>query len=130
MEVINCRSCGRLFNYISGHQICPNCKKVMDQKFEVVKQYLIDNPGATMQDVVENNDVTRRQVEIWVREERLSFSNVEGSEIGCQRCGRPIVSGKFCPNCKKILTNTINELYKEEVKVKKTSSDGKMRFLE
>ena len=27
MEVMNCRSCKRLFNYITGPMICPACKR-------------------------------------------------------------------------------------------------------
>ena len=131
MEVVNCRSCGRLFNYISGYQICPDCKKRIEEKFEVVKQYLRDHPDATMKDVVEDNDVTRRQVEIWIREERISFSSEVGSEIGCERCKKPIRSGKYCSRCRDIMTNTLNGFYREEQKEKmKGSSNGKMRFLE
>lgn len=132
MDIMNCRSCGRLFNYLSGPQICPNCKSNMEKKFAQVKQYIEDNPGVTMNEVCENNDVSRRQVEMWVREERLSFSTAEGSGIGCKRCGKPIASGNYCDKCKKIMANTLNEFYKDDTKLKawNTSSNGKMRFLE
>lgn len=132
MEVSNCRTCGRLFNYIAGPPICPNCKKGAEEKFQNVKQYLIDNPNATMNEVVENNDVTRRQVEMWIREDRIAFSNAEGSEIGCQRCGVPICSGKYCKKCRNTMTNTLNSFYQEENKkdsVNKNTS-ARMRFLE
>lgn len=44
MEVISCKSCGRLFNYVQGDRICPACTKKMDEKFVEVKKYVRDNP--------------------------------------------------------------------------------------
>lgn len=132
MEVLNCRACGRLFNYISGNQICPNCKSGMEQKFQEVRKYLDENPNSSMRDVVENVDVSKRQVEMWIREDRIAFSSAEGSEIGCQRCGKPICSGKYCKKCAGIMKETLSSFYREEKKeaIKRNSSDGRMRFLE
>ena len=33
MEVMNCRNCKRLFNYITGPMICPACKDKLEKKF-------------------------------------------------------------------------------------------------
>lgn len=32
MNVVNCRRCGKLFNYIAGNKICPKCKEEIEQK--------------------------------------------------------------------------------------------------
>lgn len=134
MEVMNCRSCGRLFNYLSGIQVCPNCKLKAEEKYEKVKQYIMDNPGATMQETSEATEVSRRQIEIWVREERLAFSSAAGSEIGCERCGVPIATGKFCRKCRQNLVDTLGSFYKgptlDNYDGPTGSAPGKMRFLE
>lgn len=42
MEVRNCRSCGRLFNYM-GAPLCPACQKKLEEKFQEVKAFLEEN---------------------------------------------------------------------------------------
>ena len=45
MDVRNCRMCGKLYNYIGGayRGLCPNCIKVMEDKFIEVKEFINDN---------------------------------------------------------------------------------------
>ena len=45
MEVMNCRNCKRLFNYITGPMICPACKDKLEKKFGEVKQFIRENPN-------------------------------------------------------------------------------------
>ena len=32
MNVVNCRRCGRLFNYVAGKYICPACKEALEDR--------------------------------------------------------------------------------------------------
>lgn len=132
MEVTNCRSCGRLFNYIGGAPLCPNCMKTLDEKYHQVKQYIYDNPHANIQQVAEDNEVSVQQLRNWVREEKLEFS--EGSLVGlnCEMCGVMIRSGRMCRQCKDKMANSLNSLYRKEPERKKktTDSSAKMRFLD
>ncbi len=43
MDVRNCRQCGRLFNYLSGPQICPGAEMLLEEKFQQVKEYVRSN---------------------------------------------------------------------------------------
>ena len=36
MDVRNCKTCGRLFNYMGGAPLCPECKAALEKKFEDV----------------------------------------------------------------------------------------------
>ena len=36
MELMNCRNCKRLFNYVTGEKLCPQCKDLLEEKFEEV----------------------------------------------------------------------------------------------
>ena len=58
MEVKNCKECGRLFNYMGGAPLCDGCRKKLEQKFQEVKQYLDENPNASVNQVSEDNDVS------------------------------------------------------------------------
>ena len=66
MEVTNCRSCGRLFNVLSNETICPNCQKKLDDKFKEVKEFLDENPNATVEKV--ENQYVQVNIVISVRQ--------------------------------------------------------------
>ena len=131
MEVRNCRSCKRLFNYLGGQQICPDCKERNEKKFLDVKEYIRDNPHAGIRDVAEANEIDIRQLQQWVREERLQFTADSDLVINCERCGKKIYTGRFCDECKAKMANGLTRAFAgEKVEEKKKRVDGnKMRFL-
>ena len=69
MDVRNCRGCGRLYNYIGGsyRNLCPDCVRKLEEKFDIVKDYIEENHSATMNQISEDCDVSVRQLEKWVR---------------------------------------------------------------
>ena len=134
MDVKNCRRCRRLFNYIGGQPICPQCREELEKKFHEVKKYIFDNKNVTIKDVVENCDIDENTVRQWIREERLEFS--AGVDIGvtCEKCGAPIVSGRFCDKCKASMINQLSEAGRRPEAeapepAKKAATGNKMRFL-
>lgn len=88
MEVKNCNGCGRLFNYMGGAPLCDGCRKKLEQKFQEVKQYLDENPNASVNQVSEDNDVSVKQIKQWIREERLSLSEASLDGVTCEHCRR------------------------------------------
>ena len=52
MDVRNCKSCGRMFNFI-GTPICPECAKAVEEKFDDVKQYIYEHPRCSIHEVAE-----------------------------------------------------------------------------
>ena len=137
MEVRNCKQCGRLYNYIGGsyRNLCPDCIRGLEDKFEEVKEYIEENRTATISDISEVCDVSVRQIEQWVREERLCFADDSPIGIACECCGKMIKSGRFCDNCKMTMTNQFNSMYKDD-KAKKNNMRGgqdpsaRMRYLD
>ncbi len=114
MEIRNCKGCGKIFNYLSGPPLCPNCMRTLDLKFEEVKEYVYDNPGVGIQEVSEEMNVSVLQIKQWIREERLSFA--EDSMIGleCESCGVTIKTGRFCKACKDRLAKGLSDLYQTQ----------------
>ncbi|MBQ3544357.1 MAG: flagellar protein [Lachnospiraceae bacterium] len=123
MDVKNCRTCGRLFNYISGRQMCPACRAQLEEKFQEVKKYVEENKNATLSQVAEEMDVPVRQLKDWIREERLILSDAWG-EIVCDSCGKAIVTGRFCVDCKRNMANKLGDVYRTE---KKSNSGNSLR---
>jgi flagellar operon protein (TIGR03826 family) len=120
MDVRNCRTCGKIFNYIGGQPICPTCKNELEDKFKEVKTYIRDNPNAQIYEVAEVNEVNINQIRQWVREERLTFSPDSAIGIECERCGVTIKTGKFCERCKEAIAHNLDSAYEK----KGPESDG------
>lgn len=134
MEVRTCRSCGRLFNYISGPTRCPACMEALEKKFQEVKTYIWEHKDATIAQISEDMDVSTNQLRQWVREERLSFSDDSPVGLECEMCGATIKTGRFCANCKGKLNQTLSSaLTPKETKEPRIKDYGdrknKMRYL-
>ena len=132
MEVKNCRQCKRLFNYIGGQRLCPECKEKLEEKFQEVKKYIEENKNATVSMVSEELGVSTQQITQWIREERLIFAEGSPVTIGCESCGAPIRTGRFCEKCKSSMANQLNSIYKTNSPgaVKDKRDRAKMRFLD
>lgn len=134
MEVRNCKGCSRLFQYLSGAVLCPACKEKMEEKFTEVKEYIYKNPGASITQVSEANDVSTKQIKQWVREDRLILSSPSPDGVLCEQCGTPICSGRYCASCKTKIAENLNSVLKKPKAAtwepEKRDKDGnKMRFL-
>lgn len=114
--------------------LCGNCQKALEDKFAVVKEYIYTHPNAGMQEVASENEVSTVQIQKWIREERLSFSDDSVVGIECENCGTQIKTGKYCKSCKDKLANNLGKAYKKEepkIAPQKTTTDTpKMRFLD
>ena len=133
MDVRNCKGCSRLFNYIGGQPLCPECLKELDVKFDEVRDYVYDHPRAGMQQVSEEMEVSIAQIKRWIREERLAFSDEAQIGLECEGCGKMIRTGRFCEPCKAKYINGFSSLIKkpeQENKQPAKAQGPQMRFLD
>ena len=84
--------------------------------------------------VSEEMDVPIQQIKKWVREERLAFSKDSGITISCEKCGKPILTGRFCKECKNSMRDDLSKKcmelrIKSLSKRKQVIQTVKMRFL-
>lgn len=105
MDLRNCTKCGRVFSY-NGVPICSRCSNTDEEDFKRVKEYLYDNPGATVMEVSEETGVSEKQILRYLRESRIEIRDENNIFLDCERCGKPIKSGRFCDTC-------VGELQKE-----------------
>ena len=113
MDVRNCRSCGRMFNYI-GTAICPECAKAVEAKFEDVKKYIYDHPRCSIHEVAEEMEISVAQIRKWLKEERLTFCEDSDIALNCEKCGKKILTGRFCKACKDSMSSQFESLYKRK----------------
>ncbi len=132
METINCKNCGRLFIHECGPHYCTKCLAILEEKFEMVKDYLYDNPGSSIPRLAEVGDVSKQQIIKWVREERLEFTADSLVGIDCEICGTTIRTGRFCKSCKLDLAaklgKAFNQPIPEEVKMELKEKSGRKRL--
>ena len=136
MNVRTCRKCGRLFNYITGYQICPACKEALEAKFQEVKEYVREHKGVSINEVSEVCEVETNMIRQWLREERLELAEDSGIMLACEACGGLIRSGRYCDKCKTHLTsgfrNVLQSSRPQQQPVQKKPVDKenpKMRYL-
>ena len=134
MDIKNCRSCGKMIQYPGyGPIMCLGCRKKLDESFQRVKQYLKDNPDCTINELSENAEVSIAQINQWIKEERLIFSKNSPIGIDCEGCGKMIRSGRYCPECKKSMLNTLGGLSSKPAapaKPSSSSSSARMRYID
>ncbi len=107
MNVRNCKKCGKMFNYVAGPPVCPACRDAIEQKFQEVKEFVRQNKVASMKEISLNCHVEERQIEQWIREERLVFASDSPIKLYCETCGAPIFTGRYCGKCKNDQANNL-----------------------
>jgi flagellar operon protein (TIGR03826 family) len=133
-DVRNCRKCGKVYTYIGGPPICPVCSEKDETDFKQVKEYLYNNPGASMSEVSTALDVSVEKITRYLREGRLEIVGGDGNLIlECESCGKSIKTGRFCQECQKELTkdfkSTARQMNESLPKDDDVKRSVEMRFL-
>lgn len=126
MDVKVCKNCRRLFNYVYGPELCPECARLFQEseeeknsgitsvnpslklilnedeaKFEQIRDYIMAHPKATVAELSDLFDIAPARLFEWIRGERLEFSDDSSyAWFTCEKCGAKIKSGRLCNRCK------------------------------
>ncbi len=135
MELKNCSTCHKLFQYPGfGYLLCPECKHTDEARFQLVKKYLDQYPGSSGKEVFLATGVPINTLIKWVREGRLVSSNAINLGAVCDVCGKPVCTGRLCPECQKDVAKKFKEAeasYIKEIELYSPTEKGKgMRFLQ
>ncbi|MBP3889452.1 MAG: hypothetical protein J6F30_17645 [Cellulosilyticum sp.] len=132
MEVKICRNCKKMFQYITGPVLCPRCKQIEEELFLKVKEFLRENPGATLYEVTKVTGVSAALIEKFLRQGRLQVAIDSPITLNCERCGKKVVTGKYCNECKKEITDELTGAKNSIVAQEQAKNDqhAKMRFLQ
>lgn len=74
MDIKNCRRCGKIYQY-RGSKYCSKCMLELDEIFIRVRDYIYDNPNATVLDVFETLDVNEDIILEFLKQGRLELSS-------------------------------------------------------
>ncbi|KNZ70093.1 flagellar protein [Thermincola ferriacetica] len=111
-ELRNCPKCGKVFVMVNRN-LCPDCVREEEEKFEQVRSYLKKYPGATVEQIAEKFDVEENVILRWLREGRIQDAHLE-FKLTCQRCGAPIRIGTLCSRCAQELTSEMMDKAKHK----------------
>lgn len=128
LQFKKCKTCGRIFQSIHGLE-CPECIDDRERKFAIVRDYLYEYPGASMDEIVEETEVDPKLIIRFLKEGRLEMQNSKGL-LSCEKCGAPISSGTMCTSCKdklakameSVLPKSMTEKGKKESRAVSSSS--------
>jgi len=115
MDLRNCPKCGKLFVY-RQRNLCPQCLKKDEEDFDRVREFINNNPKATIEEVSEGTEVTVKKILEYLKEGRLILqSNNINITLNCELCGEPILTGRMCAKCsnkfKRNITSTKKSLF-------------------
>ncbi|SNX53132.1 TIGR03826 family flagellar region protein [Thermoanaerobacterium sp. RBIITD] len=109
MNLRNCKRCGKLYTY-NGIDICPECYKKDEEDFKKIRDYIDANPSATMIEVSRATEVTIKKIMDFLKEGRLILGSQNINIIlKCERCGRQILSGRYCEDCSREIEKTLRK---------------------
>lgn len=120
MELINCKKCGRMFGSQNGELYCSKCRVDDDADFKKVREYLYDNPGASVQEVAEGTGVSETLIIKFLKQERIEITEDENSLLSCERCGKSIKTGRYCVVCKAEMKKELSKAVKSLTEKKET----------
>lgn len=99
-DIRNCPRCGKIFAFLRT-PVCPACQQLEEEEFERVKEYIYENPGMNMAIVSEATEVPIEKILKFLKDERLELtSESDNLVLECERCKKPVRSGKYCEKCK------------------------------
>lgn len=103
----NCAECNRVFSHPS-RDLCQECYEKAQESFELVRDYLKQNPGASVVEVANETEVDLDLIYEYIEEGRLDVVPRD-ARLQCSICGDPIVVGRVCANCRNELRSTMSQ---------------------
>ena len=123
-KVINCASCGRLFQSLWGNHFCPECQAMFVIKEEEVIEYVVKHRNSTIAEVAEKCEVSISFIRKMI--ERGRFVAREADMLyPCHACGAQISAGNYCPQCLARIKQQLNET-KERI-LENMKKEGKLK---
>ena len=67
---MTCHDCSGLFVFLP-RGVCVACQETREERYQLVRDWLVGRPDATMLDLTEAFDIDEALVALWIREGRL-----------------------------------------------------------
>lgn len=99
-EPRKCSKCGENMKYKGlGEYVCEECRIREFDDYGKVRNYIEKHKGCNAIEVEKETGISRRVVGRLLKEERLEVTKDSKIFLKCERCGKDILSGRFCDKC-------------------------------
>lgn len=122
-KVKNCPMCGKLFAPFNGAKVCRDCQDKLYEKEREVVNYVRDNPGSKIPDIIEATGAPEPMIKKLIREGRFEQVGVKMT-YPCEKCGAPIITGKVCSNCMESMRSEMQKQAAAMVASKQRAATG------
>jgi hypothetical protein len=107
-QVANCKECNRIFTSVGGLKVCMKCREVHEEEFKAVRDFLYENPEASLKDAQVYTAVPHESIMVFIKEGRIKFKT-GGMHLNCERCDALIESGRFCDACQYEMAKSLGD---------------------
>lgn len=104
--IAKCPKCGSIFSK-DKFSICPACKAVENEKIDLLKHFVDENPHATVEQLQGISGLTEEEIMGYIRDNRLIVES-ETLKVRCETCGATIIQGRFCRECRDKLAKSFS----------------------
>lgn len=95
-----CEKCGGVMVFKGvGEYECENCGALAYDDYGKARLYIEKHKGATASQIEAATGVKQRTIRLMLKEGRLEVTADSKMFLHCEICGKPIRSGRFCPEC-------------------------------
>ncbi len=119
----NCEECNRVFSHPT-RSLCNECYEEAQKSFKTVKDYLRENPGASVAQVSKETEVPIELIQEYIQEGRLDVIPRDAI-LKCAICGSAINVGRICAKCRGDLRSTIST---EKARTRDTGDRARSRM--
>ena len=107
-KVKNCPFCGKLFAQLGNTEVCPNCLQELEELEHEIVEFVRDHPDSKIHDICEATGAKESIIKKMIKEGRFIQTGIEIS-YPCEKCGAPIVTGKYCGECLQKMREAVQE---------------------
>ncbi|MBR5913847.1 MAG: hypothetical protein IKZ58_05755 [Selenomonadaceae bacterium] len=97
-----CQKCGKLFTSLHGENLCPPCNAEDRAAKEKIKDYMRENPKASLKEAADATGAPSgsvRRLTMEIMSAKLNANKNIDSVHPCANCGTMIKTGTYCPAC-------------------------------
>lgn len=134
----NCAVCGAPLEYTGlGHYLCHECGHEQLDDYGKVREFLDENENAPIGFIEACTGVSKDFIKRLLDDGMVQITGGSKVKLLCNRCGKTITYGRYCPECTMDLANGIKSDYekkkmmmgKKEMLDEEKRTEGGMHYL-
>ena len=108
-----CPLCGGRLKYVGGGEYkCIRCYRTQMDDYGKVRDYMYKHGAASTADIAAATGVSKQVLVELLKSGKIELLADAGFLLNCERCQRPIRTGKLCERCQRFVEEV--EKYKQE----------------